>query len=132
MGEYEVYALIRQGIPEGDIAQNSADKNRIKSPCKRSDLPTTQLLCNKSNQSAKQGKKGHIIARIAIDIQQLPQLIRALPESALKSETEKLAYQAYQAQQSPWQGTALFEAWAKFKHLQQIESPAVLKPFYPQ
>ena len=66
------------------------------------------------------------------DIQQLPQLIRALPESALKNETEKLAYQAYQALQQPWHGTSLFEAWAKFKHSQQIESPELLKPFYPK
>lgn len=68
---------------------------------------------------------------LAADIQQLPQLIRALPESPLKFETEKLAYQAYQPQQTPWHGTALFEAWAKFKHLQQVESQTVLKPFYP-
>lgn len=66
------------------------------------------------------------------DIQQLPQLIKALPQSALRQETEKLAYQAYQAQQTPWLGTALFEAWAKYKHLQQVESPALLKPFYPK
>jgi len=66
------------------------------------------------------------------DIQQLPQLIQKLPESALRQETVQLTYQAYQAQQTPWQGTALFEAWAKYKHLQQIESPALLKPFYPK
>ncbi len=70
--------------------------------------------------------------QLAPDIQQLPQLIKALPESALRHETEKLAYQAYQATQTPWQGTSLFEAWAKYKHLQQIESPALLKPFYPK
>jgi len=70
--------------------------------------------------------------QLAPDIQQLPQLIKALPESALRHETEKLAYQAYQAHQTPWQGTTLFEAWAKYKHLQQIESPALLKPFYPK
>lgn len=70
--------------------------------------------------------------QLAPDIQQLTQLIKALPASELRQETEKLAYQAYQAQQTPWQGTALFEAWAKYKHLQQIESPALLKPFYPK
>ncbi|WP_164852268.1 BatD family protein [Rheinheimera riviphila] len=66
------------------------------------------------------------------DIQQLPQLIKALPQSELRQETAKLAYQAYQAQPTPWLGTALFEAWAKYKHLQQVESPALLKPFYPK
>lgn len=69
---------------------------------------------------------------LASDIQQLSQLVRALPESALRLETEKLAFQAYQAKQTPWQGTGLFEAWAKFKHLQQVESPNLLKPFYPK
>jgi len=66
------------------------------------------------------------------EIKQLPQLIRALPECALRQEAEKLAYQAYQANHTPWQGTALFEAWAKYKHLQQVETPALLKPFYPK
>jgi hypothetical protein len=70
--------------------------------------------------------------QLATDIQQLPQLLKALPDCALRQETEKLVYQAYQANQSPWQGTALFEAWAKYKHLQQVESPALLKPFYPK
>lgn len=70
--------------------------------------------------------------QLAPDIQQLPQLIKALPASELRQETEKLAYQAYQVQQTPWQGTALFEAWAKYKHLQQIDSPALLKPIYPK
>ena len=70
--------------------------------------------------------------QLATEIQQLPQLLKALPDCALRQETEKLVYQAYQANQSPWQGTALFEAWAKYKHLQQVESPALLKPFYPK
>lgn len=87
-----------------------------------------------NNDSAVAGQ--HLLRwasqQLSGDIQQLTHLIKVLPASELRQETEKLAYQAYQAQQTPWQGTALFEAWSKYKHLQQIESPALLKPFYPK
>lgn len=70
--------------------------------------------------------------QIHAEITQLPELIKALPECSLRQETEKLAYQAYQALQVPWQGQLLFEAWAKYKHLQQLDSPTLLKPLYPE
>lgn len=102
-------------------SQVKFNAKKFKSACLENDQGlATQLLLRWASQ--------HLDA----DIQQLPQLIKVLPESALKIETEKLAYHAYQALQTPWHGTSLFEAWAKFKHLQQMESPELLKPFYPK
>lgn len=65
------------------------------------------------------------------NISRLTQLLHTLPDSALKQEVEKLCNQPYQQQKQQWQGQTLFEAWAKYKHVQQMPVSEPLRPLYP-
>lgn len=79
---------------------------------------TAQLL-----QWAQQG--------INPQIMRLSQLLTHLPDCELRREVEKLCHQPYQSNPLQWQGQALFEAFAKYKHLQQLPVTEPLKPLYP-
>lgn len=65
------------------------------------------------------------------NISRLTQLLHSLPDSELKKEVEKLCFQPYQQQGQQWQGQALFEAFAKYKHVQQKPTQQPLRPLYP-
>lgn len=87
-------------------------------------------LANNSHEAAAQLVQW---ANQGIDSQivRLSQLLPHLPDCELKREVEKLCHQPYQPTHLPWQGQALFEAFAKYKHLQQLPLFAPLKPLYP-
>lgn len=68
---------------------------------------------------------------IAPNIDSLADILRHLPDGALKSQIQQLSYQGYQPAGSEWQGLALFEAWAHFHH-QHPSTASGLAPLYPQ
>jgi len=93
---------------------------KLKAACLANDSTEagTQLL-----QWASQG--------IDANISRLTQLLHSLPDSELKREVEKLCFLPYQQNKQPWQGQALYEAFAKYKHLQQKPAQQPLRPLYP-
>lgn len=93
---------------------------KLKAACLANDSAEagTQLL-----QWASQG--------IDANISRLTQLLHSLPDSELKREVEKLCFLPYQQNKQPWQGQALYEAFAKYKHLQQKPVQQPLRPLYP-
>lgn len=93
---------------------------KLKAAClaNNSTEATAQLL-----QWAQQG--------IDQQIMRLSQLLTHLPDCELRREVEKLCHQPYQPGGQPWQGQPLFEAFAKYKHLQQLPVTEPLKPLYP-
>lgn len=86
-----------------------------------------------ANDSIEAGAQLVLWASQGIDanISRLTQLLHSLPDSELKQEVEKLCFQPYQQHNQLWQGQALFEAFAKYKHLQQKPAQEPLRPLYP-
>lgn len=68
---------------------------------------------------------------IAPDIESLADILRHLPDGALKTQIQQLSYQGYQRAGVQWQGQALLEAWAHFHHQPAVTAPG-LTPLYPR
>jgi len=104
--------------PQASVLKFSSRKLKAACLANNSTDATAQLL-----QWAQQG--------IDPQITRLSQLLTQLPECELRREIEKLCHQPYQALGQTWQGQPLFEAFAKYKHLQQLPVTEPLKPLYP-
>ncbi len=114
-------------LPRPQSAQAIAPQPQLKFSSRKL---KAACLANNSSEAAAQLVQW---ASQGIDSQivRLPQLLQHLPDCELRHEVEKLCHQPYQPTAAAWQGQPLFEAFAKYKHVQQLPVKSQLRPLYP-